>query len=211
MLVLSAVIEVARSDAPEQWARYCGLVAILVFDDVAAADAPREFLRVRLSGYDATQGTYSDRPEHAACLGLTEIFQARFVEALRVGRYRVYGTPQGGTEVEVDPELVAAAEFWHLRGNTWRLDGTTYVGVHVEPGELTDASPEEAHTEIAAEYEHCRKTGRKPPNVMEIRAPVQDRLRKKGLYMAGEKIGDLAGDKRYEGLRLKQGHRPKRT
>ena len=64
---------------------------------------------------------------------------------------------------------------------------------------------------IAAEYDDCERTGRKPPNVNETEG-VKERLRKKGLSASGKQIRELMGDERYDGRRLQsRALRPART
>jgi hypothetical protein len=203
MLVLDAVVAVAQSDAPEQWAQYCGLVPILVFDDVAAADAPREFLRVRLSGYDATQGTYADRPEHAACLKLVETFKRLFVEALRVGRYRMY---EG--EAEIDPKLVTVETLGHIRGDVWRLGGRARHNVRVTmtpalplDDELRVPKDERIRDALRAVHAPYIAAGRVAPHIKRVCKLAQARLLVDGFEAALSRIEGIAKEAEFDAQR----------
>lgn len=211
MLVLDAVIAIARSDVPDEWARYCEIAPRVIAN---VPDAPREMLRgARLRGaFDTTLRWVSGGPEAEEAHALEEIFLGRFVAAVHARRCSVRGFRRGDFAVtDVDPMLIAVEAFKHIKGDQqWELAATMWYGVDVDIGpspsrKLGNASNSQIHAEIRAEYNDCVATGRKPPNLKEIGKLVQDRLRAKQLDASTNRIQDLAGDPRYDGLRRKPG------
>jgi len=208
MLLVDAVIETARSDVPDELARY-RKIAPSVLGNLPTADAPRELLRQgRLRGYDSTFRWVNGGREAEESFALEQIFLERFVAAVHAGRWFVRAVPRGElTASVVDPRLITVEAFKRIKGDQeWELAGTMLYGVDVVMGpppspEFRPASDLQIHDEIKAEYDDCEATGRKPPNVKQIGKPVQDRLRTKGLYATKTDIQKLAGDKRYTGLR----------
>jgi hypothetical protein len=210
MRLLDAVIEIARSDAGDEWARYCE-IAPRVWP---VPDAAQELLALRLKrgGYDSAQRGGSGAPEAAETVRLEEIFLERFAAAVHAGRCSVWGVPRGEpTATMIDPVLITVEAFKRTRGDQeWELAGAMWYGIDVIVGpppisKLRPASEQQVHDAIKAEYEHCAAIDAKPPNVKEVREPVQSRLRAKGLDASLKHIQDLAGDKRYAGLRRKPG------
>jgi hypothetical protein len=212
MLLLDAAIAIAQSDAPDAWERYCQ-IAPRVLPEVDAADAPREVLRrARLSGYDSTLRWVDGGPEVYEAHELENIFLERFVDAVRGGSFPLYGVPQGGTAVTPIPAvLITVDAFKDVRGGgrEWKLAGTMWHAIDVVMGPppgpelppLRDATDDEVHAAIDAEYTACEQAGRPGWNLKEIRKPVQNRLRAKGLYATQDRIQQLAADKRYTGRR----------
>jgi hypothetical protein len=207
MLILDAVIEVAQSDAAAQWGLYCGLVPILVFDDVAAADAPREFLRIRLSGYDDMLGTYADRPEYAVCLKLVETFKGMFAAATLAGRCLVY---EG--EAEIDPKLVTVETLNHIRGDEWRLGGRTRHNVRVAMApalplddELHVPKDERIRDALRAVHAPYIAAGRVAPHIKRVCKLAQARLLVDGFEAALSRIEGIAKEAEFDAQRGKIG------
>src|SRR4051794_34969308 len=94
MLVLDAVIAIARSDVPDKWARYCKIAPRVIGN---VPDAPREMLRgARLRGaFDVTLRWVSGGPEAEEAHALEEIFLGRFVAAVHARRCSVRGCRRG--------------------------------------------------------------------------------------------------------------------
>jgi hypothetical protein len=70
---------------------------------------------------------------------------------------------------------------------------------------LLPAPREELRRALTAEYDAAAKEAQKPPNVREIIAPVQERLRAKGYEASGRQISELAGAEEYKSRRRKPG------
>jgi hypothetical protein len=73
-----------------------------------------------------------------------------------------------------------------------------------------DQEPKQApitaiHEAISAVYDEAAGAGQKPPNVREISAPVQSRLREQGLKASARQIEELASDDRHKGRRRERG------
>ena len=210
MLVLDALIAIACSDVPDEWARYCE-IALRVIGNVP--DAPRQMLTgARLRGFYTSSRLISGRPEVEEVHALEAIFLGRFVAAVHARRCSVRGFRRGElAATDVDPMLITVEAFRHIKGEqNWHLNGTTLFGVDVDmrpspSRKLGNASDLQIHAEISAEYNDGLATGRKPPNVKEIGKLVQDRLRDKQLDASPRHIQELAGDPRYDGLRRKPG------
>jgi hypothetical protein len=217
LLLADAIIEIAKADAPVEWARYCELAPGII----QVPDAPRELLsRVRLGDpYDSTLRGLRGSVEYA----LETVFLERFVAAVQAGRCHVRGVPQGRVAVvNIPGELIAdvrafggvkGADIWELGGTLWHV-----VRVVLEPPPSAEQPPtrprlrspspnipiatdEQIHHEIDAEYTDCENAGRPGWNLNEIRKPVQDRLCDKGLYATQKRIQQLAGDQKYASRR----------
>jgi hypothetical protein len=70
---------------------------------------------------------------------------------------------------------------------------------------LRPASSLIIHKTIGRVYDEADKTGRKPPNVKEIVAPVQKRLNAAGFEASGRRIQLLAEADKYKSRRRKPG------
>jgi hypothetical protein len=222
MLLLDAVIAVARADLPDQWRRYCEIAPRVIGDRPEAAG--REMLSTRLlRGTYAAMRWVNGSPAEGETYRLEQIILEAFVAAVRAGRYRVRGFRRGDlVAADIPVALITVKAFKSLKGDEWLLGGDTWHGVSVdrvmeEPGppppsppELEDASDEEIHVEIDAIYKDCIETGRKRPNSKEIGKPVQERLRTKRLCAPLRRIQPLVLDKRYVGIRPKSGPRQQR-
>jgi hypothetical protein len=201
MLIVDAILAVAR-ETPE-WAPYCGCVPILL--DVPPAEAPREFLRIRLSGYDPA--LYADLPEYPACLRFVGAFKQRFVDAVRAGRCRVC---EG--ETEIDPGMVTVEALNHVKGDEWRLGGRTRHNVRVVeagasvPGlELRPAPIEKIREGVRATHKPHIDAGRAAPNVNAVRQPVRDWLNASGFDASLRRIGEVADEAEFAAQRGKLG------
>jgi hypothetical protein len=71
--------------------------------------------------------------------------------------------------------------------------------------ELRRAADSMIHNAISKIYDEAKRTGRKPPNVKEIVAPVQDSLRDKGSEASGRRIQHLAEADQHKSRRRKPG------
>ena len=221
MLLVDAVIEVARANTPGEWTRYCKIAPRVIGDRV---DAGRKMLSTRLlRGTYAAMRWVNGGPEAEEAYGLEQIILEAFVAAVHAGGYRVRGFRRGDLVAnDIPAALITFKELKRLRGDEWQVGPDTWHGVSVdrvmeEPGppppsppELEAASDEEIHVEIDAVYKHCKATGQEPPNLKQIGKLVQARLRDKGLYASQGDIQKLAGDKRYSGIRHKPGPREQR-
>jgi hypothetical protein len=174
LLLLDAVIGVARADVPREWARYCEIAPGVIGD---VPDAAREMLRRALwGGFDSALKWVNSGPEDREAGALEKLFRERFVAAIHAGRYRVVGFRREGFAATVIERITVEA-LQHVKGEQWELNGATLYGVYVEvvtepappppsPPKLEDVSdPEIIHVEIAAEYADHEKAGRKPPQL----------------------------------------------
>jgi hypothetical protein len=75
----------------------------------------------------------------------------------------------------------------------------------LSPDQLRPAPEDEIRRALTAEYDDAKRDDRKPPNVKEVVAPVQERLRAKGYEASGRHISELAGGKEYSSRRWKPG------
>jgi hypothetical protein len=66
------------------------------------------------------------------------------------------------------------------------------------PPELKLADDDRIHRAISAVYDEIEEAGGKPPNVKEIAAPMQARLRGEGYKASGRQIEHLAGEERHK-------------
>jgi hypothetical protein len=207
MLVVDALIAIAQSECPTEWARYCE-VAPRVLGCTPAADAPRELLlQARLSTYDGSLRWVTGGSDAKESAMLDQKFLEKFVAAIQ----------RGGelTPAMVDPKLIKVASLRLGRGDDeMQLAGARLFGVHiimsgqdgVSTPQLRNATEAQIHADIKAEYDACSAAGSKPPNLKEIGNAVSDRLAARGLKARSKnQIQGLAGDPRYEGQRLKPG------
>jgi hypothetical protein len=105
--------------------------------------------------------------------------------------------------------LVNEAEF-----SAW-LDGATGAAKRISDAPAAEVgatalalkpAPEPKIDEaVGAEYDIAQQQGSKPPNVKEIVAPVQQRLRAQGLQASGRQIQQVADAEKYKDLRRKPG------
>jgi hypothetical protein len=70
---------------------------------------------------------------------------------------------------------------------------------------LRPAPETEVRSAILAEYDEAEKARRKPPNINEVQAPVQERLKAKGYRTSGRKIAKIASKEEFDNHRLPPG------
>jgi hypothetical protein len=217
--LLDGWVETLESSCPRDWAR---------FQEIAPGihrvpGAARELLRARLEhgAYDLLQLAWSGGRDVPEAAQLLELFKGKFAAAIGRGRWVLRGVPRGAYEAVTIPALLVTTEaFQHIRcGDRWELAGTTFYAVHVEDAVVEQLPPspnqplrdqqqatdDQIHLEIDAEYTDCEKTGREPPNVKKIGTPVRDRLRAKGRCATLTRIRGFARDKRYISRRRRPG------
>jgi hypothetical protein len=73
------------------------------------------------------------------------------------------------------------------------------------PDDLRPASDRQIHVAITTVYNEAERTGTKPPNIKEVREPVQHELRKTRHTASGNHIMRLAGEPQHNRRRRKPG------
>jgi hypothetical protein len=73
------------------------------------------------------------------------------------------------------------------------------------PGQLKPASTAMINEEIRSEYAAAKAAGRKEPNIKEVQAPVQLRLKQKGFFASKLRIEHLANAEEFKKLRRPPG------
>ena len=87
------------------------------------------------------------------------------------------------------------------------LPNSIYSSKRLRPHDAqTQATEEAIDREIASAYERAREAGEKPPNLIEIVAPVRASLAVRGYFARFRQIQAIAKRQKYAQLRLPAGN-----
>jgi len=133
LTLVDALVEIAKSDYPHEWARYCQLAPIL---EGKSGRSPEEDARTRLGRigrYDSSLAWVSGGQELCEAQTIQEKLLDCFISAIRAGRCSLAGFNAALQPVSIPSDLIKAKAF-RFNLSEMYVGDTRIVGVRVKLG-----------------------------------------------------------------------------